>query len=472
MKTKFLLLLFPLSLALAATAAAQSVNVQKAASTNAITGNLTIGTGKILLGDTGSVTNFATVGVGTGTTAPATMLQVIDTGTGTPRGISNDQYNSGTQSAQINLRKARGTFATPTTIVTGDILSRVITWGYDGSNFIESGNLRVTSSGTIAATRVPSQMEFYTSTNATPSVLTQWETIFSNGNHAFGGRTSNGTGVMQLPAATTSAGGINFGDTYFLYASPNTSISLASTNDPALYFHNGSSGQDPGVIETASNNFFVSARSGSLILRTNSTTTAITIDTSQNSTFAGRAIGASFGTATAAAAVLRYNSSAAISINNATATGLQFNGYGAGTITSDASGNLTSISDSRWKDISGDFTRGLAAVRQLRPKTYHWKKESGLDAKELNAGFIAQEVLPVIPEAVSQGPDGFYSFADRPITAALVNAVNELDQKPTADWWARGLGGAALLLALRANLRTRDKFSPYGTVESGTKPHE
>ncbi len=133
---------------------------------NPSTGNMNL-SGGLILGSTAQ--------------APATMLQVIDTGTGTPRGIMHDQYNTGTNSAQINTRKARGTFASPTTIVTGDILGRHLFWGYDGSNFIESGNIRFTSSGTIAATRVPSQFEVWTSTDATPSVLTKQLTIDNTG---------------------------------------------------------------------------------------------------------------------------------------------------------------------------------------------------------------------------------------------------------------------------------------------------
>ena len=135
---------------------------------------------------------------------------------------------------------------------------------------------------------------------------------------------------------------------------------------------------------------------------------------------------------------------------------MTFSHYGAGAATFDASGNITSVSDARKKDIVGSFTRGLEAVRQLKPVTFHWRADSGLSTAELNAGFVAQDVLSVIPEAIGQDKEGFYTFADRPITAALVNAVKELDRRTqghSADWPARILAGAALLLAIRANFK-------------------
>lgn len=152
---------------------------------------------------TGTLNGITMIGIGTGSTAPSTSLHVVDTGTATPRGITNDQYNAGTNSAQFNARKARGTFATPTTIVTGDVLARFIAWGHDGSNFIEGGNIRFTSSGTIAATRVPSQFEVWTSTDATPSVLTKALTIDNAQTATFVG---NIIGSGALNAVNVAAG--------------------------------------------------------------------------------------------------------------------------------------------------------------------------------------------------------------------------------------------------------------------------
>ena len=116
--------------------------------------------------------------------------------------------------------------------------------------------------------------------------------------------------------------------------------------------------------------------------------------------------------------------------------------YGAGTLVTDSSGNVTASSDVSLKTVTGSFSRGLEAVLKLTPRTYHWNKKSGMDTEDENVGFIAQEVLESIPEAVGQyrtsevEVDGkrtkkrekaeLLTLSDRPLIAALVNAVKEL----------------------------------------------
>ena len=121
---------------------------------------------------------------------------------------------------------------------------------------------------------------------------------------------------------------------------------------------------------------------------------------------------------------------------------LRLNAYGAGTLTTDSSGNVTASSDSSLKTVTGPFIRGLADVLKLTPRTYRWNEKSGMDTEDENVGFIAQEVLDAVPEAVGQyrtsevEVDGkktkkrekaeLLTLSDRPLIAALVNAVKEL----------------------------------------------
>lgn len=127
---------------------------------------------------------------------------------------------------------------------------------------------------------------------------------------------------------------------------------------------------------------------------------------------------------------------------------IRISGYGAGTLVTDSSGNITASSDARLKNVTGSFTRGLDSILQLSPKVYTWKPESGMNPNDVNVGFIAQEVKPAIPEAVGsvktrdveqidsktgkkskttkREASEFLSLSDRPIIAALVNAVKEL----------------------------------------------
>lgn len=77
--------------------------------------------------------------------------------------------------AILNYKKARGTGTT--IIVTGDTLGSDDFYGYDGSNDLLMGQIACLSTGTIASTRVPTQIVFKTATNAAPSVLTTAMTI-------------------------------------------------------------------------------------------------------------------------------------------------------------------------------------------------------------------------------------------------------------------------------------------------------
>ncbi len=105
---------------------------------------------------------------------------------------------------------------------------------------------------------------------------------------------------------------------------------------------------------------------------------------------------------------------------------VQMTYYGAGAATFDASGNITSVSDERLKDIQGDFSLGLPEVLKLQPKLFKYNTLSGLDTENVYTGLIAQDVMKYIPEAVSKDPQGYYTFNDRAITCALINAVKEL----------------------------------------------
>lgn len=63
--------------------------------------------------------------------------------------------------------RTRGTHAAPTTIVSGDTIGRLASFGYDGTDFVESTEITTTATGTIAAGKVPGQFQFYTADDVT-----------------------------------------------------------------------------------------------------------------------------------------------------------------------------------------------------------------------------------------------------------------------------------------------------------------
>jgi hypothetical protein len=139
-----------------------------------------------------------------------------------------------------------------------------------------------------------------------------------------------------------------------------------------------------------------------------------------------------------------------------------FNQYGAGTLQTDSSGNITASSDARLKNLKGALTRGLSDILKLHPMLFSWKNEEEKGVHTVYPGFVAQDVRQAIPEAVGEGKDGMLSLQDRGIVAALVNAVKELDDR--TQTMAHTVGAAevrilefiaivALILSARANFK-------------------
>ncbi len=103
--------------------------------------------------------------------------------------------------------------------------------------------------------------------------------------------------------------------------------------------------------------------------------------------------------------------------------------YGAGAATFDASGNISSVSDERLKNIQGQFKTGLVEVLKITPILYRWNELSKMETEHTYAGFSAQNVQAAIPEAVGEDTEGYLSLQDRALLAACVNAIKELNDK-------------------------------------------
>jgi hypothetical protein len=102
---------------------------------------------------------------------------------------------------------------------------------------------------------------------------------------------------------------------------------------------------------------------------------------------------------------------------------IQFTAYGAGALTTDASGNITAVSDMRHKQFRRLFAKGMAELQAIDPIVYKWRPESGMETEHEYVGFSAQNVQESLPEAVGQDSQGYLTLQDRAILAAVVNAV-------------------------------------------------
>ena len=112
---------------------------------------------------------------------------------------------------------------------------------------------------------------------------------------------------------------------------------------------------------------------------------------------------------------------------------VRFSHFGAGQVSLTATGELTVSSDERLKNIEANgFNRGIEALTNIKPIRYKWNEISGLEQEHTYAGFSAQNIQANIPEAVGVDGRGFLTLSDRPILAAVVNAIKEIWNKFTS----------------------------------------
>lgn len=89
---------------------------------------------------------------------------------------------------------------------------------------------------------------------------------------------------------------------------------------------------------------------------------------------------------------------------------------------------IAALSDKRLKNSIKDLDEALDLLRELRPVTYYYNKESGEDTTRMHYGFIAQEYNKVLPDAVYQDYEsGYYKIDTTDVIALLVSAVQQLE---------------------------------------------
>ncbi len=98
--------------------------------------------------------------------------------------------------------------------------------------------------------------------------------------------------------------------------------------------------------------------------------------------------------------------------------------YKAGTLAWQA------LSDSRLKNVLGNFEYGLDEIGELEIKKFKYKEGNALNlpVDEEYVGLIAQDVEKVIPEAVSE-VNGYKTLKADPIIWAMLNSIKELKAK-------------------------------------------
>jgi trimeric autotransporter adhesin len=106
-----------------------------------------------------------------------------------------------------------------------------------------------------------------------------------------------------------------------------------------------------------------------------------------------------------------------------------------GTAGKPGGGSWSTSSDSRLKNIEGDYARGLNDILRLRSIRFHYKPGNPrrLPSEPQEIGFVAQEVAEVFPECVTEGKDGYLDFNMHAVNVAMVNAIKELKTQKDAE---------------------------------------
>lgn len=91
------------------------------------------------------------------------------------------------------------------------------------------------------------------------------------------------------------------------------------------------------------------------------------------------------------------------------------------------------FSDKRLKNIKGSIPNAVEKIEALNPVIYTWNdlknQTFGEDRPGQKFGFIAQELMQVIPEFVFEGEDGYLRYNPSGIEAILVAAIQEQSEQ-------------------------------------------
>lgn len=219
---------FPVPGAIGGTTPAAGAFTTLSGTTGTLTGNLTFGTSaSILNGATGAIGLTAT-----GTNQAITLTPsgtgdvVVSSGAALLVGATADQIAGGSNiqvtGVSGTLLNLRATGTTSGAINTG---AQAVFTGHNGSAAVNGGIL-----GVFKENGSGGNSAYYLNFSVNSGAgVTEAARFASTGNLLLGGLTTDGTGKLQFPAATTNAGGINFGTEIFFFRTGTNTAQLSAS---------------------------------------------------------------------------------------------------------------------------------------------------------------------------------------------------------------------------------------------------
>jgi hypothetical protein len=331
--------------------------------------------------------------IGIGSTAPessgiATVKMDIADEDGTNSDIS--QRVAGLGWGEYHFAKSRGTLASPTTLLNGDLIGGMNYFGHEGTNFQAGAGIYGFVDSIPAAGQMPTRMSFYT-----------WNLTSGWGERMrldHNGLLSFGSGSGEAISSKRTAGGNLYGLDFYTSFQPRMSISNSG---------------NVGIGTTTP--------SYGLELRNDSPNYAAFISNLNTGTASGlyvQANGAA-GTSSSKLAVLGYawygtnsnyggyfygfggTSSYGVYALAGGATN-NYGGYFAGDLA--YTGALINASDAKFKENISDYSGALSSIMRVKPRVFTFKSGAGYNRFSFSPGrhygFVAQELEQVLPELV------------------------------------------------------------------------
>ena len=142
--------------------------------------------------------------VGIGTTAPATVLHMVDSGGDALRGFLIDSANAGNAGPIVIGRKARGSISSPTAVTADDALLVLSGWGYGATGYSSGGraNIRLVATETWTDTAQGTYASFYTTPTGTATAA---EVMRINGAGNVGIGITNPSTLLHLKGTASLA---------------------------------------------------------------------------------------------------------------------------------------------------------------------------------------------------------------------------------------------------------------------------
>ena len=161
---------------------------------------------------------------------------------------------SASETANIRFYRSRGTAASPTTLVDDDVISQLMFYGHDGTDYAHAAALiKVECDGTVAGNQMPGAMSFHTNSGTTSAterlrIRPSGQVDFASRNFTMGSGSSDDGSSVGITGNAWSNNEIGIkmshqvtgGQSYFVFYNPNGQVGYIQSSGSGTIYNTGS----------------------------------------------------------------------------------------------------------------------------------------------------------------------------------------------------------------------------------------